>query len=69
MSCNKNNIIIILSFLISFIFFEPDNIMANGKSPSDAIEAIDNDLKEEEEKLQKENRKTIPIFLRDFVYW
>lgn len=51
MSCNKNNIIIILSFLISFIFFEPDNIMANGKSPSDAIEAIDNDLKEEEEKL------------------
>ena len=51
MTCNKNNVIIILSFLICFIFSVPCNIMAEEKGQSDVVETIDDDLKEVEEKL------------------
>lgn len=51
MTCNKNNVIIILSFLICFIFLMPNNIMAEEKEQSDVVETIDDDLKEAEEKL------------------
>ena len=51
MTCNKNNVIIILSFLICFIFLMPNNIMAEEKEQSDFVETIDDDLKEAEEKL------------------
>lgn len=51
MTCNKNNVIIILSFLICFIFSVPCNIMAEEKGQPDVVETIDDDLKEVEEKL------------------
>lgn len=51
MTCKKKNITIILSFLICFIFFMPDNVMADEKKQSEAVEAMDADLKDAEEKL------------------
>lgn len=51
MTCKKKNITIILSFLICFIFFMPDNVMADEKKKSEAVEAMDADLKDAEEKL------------------
>ncbi len=46
----RNNIIAIISFLICSIFFIPDDVMAYEKNQSDVVEAIDDDLKEVEEK-------------------
>lgn len=51
MTCKKNNITIILSFLICFIFLMPDNVMADEKKKTEAVGVIDADLKEAEEKL------------------
>lgn len=51
MTCKKNNITIILSFLICFIFLMPDNVMADEKKKQEAVGVIDADLKEAEEKL------------------
>ncbi len=49
---SKNNIIaIILSFLICFIFFTPDNVMAYENKQSEIVETIESDVKEAEEKL------------------
>ena len=46
----RNNIIAIISFLICSLFFIPDDVMAYEKNQSDVVEAIDDDLKEVEEK-------------------
>ena len=46
----RNNIIAIISFLICSLFFIPDDLMAYEKNQSDVVEAIDDDLKEVEEK-------------------
>ena len=51
MTCKKNNITIILSFLICFIFLMPDNVMADEKKKTEAVGVIDADLKDAEEKL------------------
>lgn len=51
MTCKKNNITIILSFLICFIFLMPDNVMADEKKKQEAVGVIDADLKDAEEKL------------------
>ena len=46
----RNNIIAIISFLICSLFIIPDDVMAYEKNQSDVVEAIDDDLKEVEEK-------------------
>lgn len=51
MTCKRNNITIILSFLICFIFLMPDNVMADEKKKTEAVGVIDADLKDAEEKL------------------
>lgn len=51
MKNKKNNIILILSFLICFISLMPNDVMADEKKQSEVVETIDADLKDAEEKL------------------